>query len=210
MADGTGDFKRVTYLEPPDGDVGSNRPFQGRLARSVIVASMAAALGISVGFGALALRNLRDQQARDLAAAESLVVPVEIAAPQPSPAPPPAAAPLDVLPPEAAPAAAPAATAPVRPAAAPAPRADPDFDCRRPNSQSERLVCGDAELARLDRNMNRAFDAAVAAGAPYESLRQDQDNWLAVREDAARNEPDGVAGMYRQRIAELRDIAANF
>lgn len=92
-----------------------------------------------------------------------------------------------------------------------APRADPGFNCRYASLRSERLVCGDADLARLDRRLNRAFEEAVASGIPYRELRRDQDDWLRIREDAARRAgPGGVASVYRQRIAELREMAGGY
>ena len=69
------------------------------------------------------------------------------------------------------------------------------------------MVCGDSELATLDRRLNRAFDRAVGSGIPYRELRREQDDWLAIREDAARRSPEAVASIYRQRIRELNAIA---
>lgn len=207
MTDRTGEpWPGVTYLESPSAAA------RRRLTRPLIGAAVALALGVSFGFGVLALRNM-GQPAEETAEVAATGVPVEIAAPQPPQAPAQPAPPLEVLPPDMAKSiTVPAVAAPPLRAAKPfVPRADPEFSCRQPDTASERVVCGDAELARLDRGMNRAFDAAVKAGVPYPSLRQDQDDWLRVREDAARFEgPDGVAGMYRQRIAELREMAANF
>jgi uncharacterized protein len=73
---------------------------------------------------------------------------------------------------------------------------------------SEQMVCGDARLARLDRRLNRAFERAVESGVPYRELRDEQDDWLGIREDAAHRSPDAVASVYRQRIAELNDLAS--
>ncbi|HEY8573702.1 hypothetical protein [Phenylobacterium sp.] len=83
----------------------------------------------------------------------------------------------------------------------------PSFNCRYARSRSEQLVCGDSELAMLDRRLNRAFDRAVGSGIPYRELRREQDDWLSIREDAARRSPEAVASVYRQRIRELNAIA---
>jgi uncharacterized protein len=83
----------------------------------------------------------------------------------------------------------------------------PGFNCRYARSRSEQLVCGDAELATLDRRLNRAFNRAVSSGIPFRELRAEQDDWLNIREDAARRSPDAVASIYRQRIQELNAIA---
>ncbi len=82
----------------------------------------------------------------------------------------------------------------------------PSFNCRYARTRSERLVCGDAGLARLDRDLNRAFESAVASGVSRRALRAEQDSWLAVRESAA-GDPQAVADIYALRIEELRDVA---
>lgn len=133
-------------------------------------------------------------QARAPVAAPRRPTPV-IEAPAPAPAP--AAPEVREIPP-----------APPRIAAAPPrPVVQPSFNCRYASSRSERMVCGDPELARLDRRLDRAFERAVASGIPYRELRAEQDDWLSIREDAARRSPDAVGSIYRQRIAELEDLA---
>jgi uncharacterized protein YecT (DUF1311 family) len=202
-----------------------------------IAAGVAAAALLGVGVGVLTRQDMGDEpglpeRATTVASAEP-GVPIEIAAVEPAPAPS-RAAPLEVLPPDMARSAAERPVIRVAPPPAPVARrpdvvaapavqasavqafaraperaaASPGFDCRYASSRSERLVCGDAQLARLDRRLNRAFEEAVASGVPYRELRQDQDDWLRIREDAARQAgPDGVASVYRQRIAELDDLA---
>lgn len=87
-------------------------------------------------------------------------------------------------------------------AARPRAGSGPSFNCRNARSTSERLVCAEPELARLDRRLNAAFEDAIAAGADRRSLRSEQDQWLGVRERAA-PDPDAVADAYRRRIEEL-------
>lgn len=220
----------------PDEDLPPLAP-RRRSAAPLIGAGVAAALVLGVGVGVLTRRDIADEpglpdppRAEEVATA---AVPIEIAETPPPTATPPAP-PLEVLPPDMAKAAAartviprsapPSPAKPVEVAeAAPAPpavpasavvrdapplRQGPGFDCGYARSRSERLVCGDAELARLDRRLNRAFDQAVEAGVPYRSLREDQDDWLRIREHAAREAGRGaVASVYRQRIAELSDLA---
>lgn len=167
------------------------------------------------------------------AAAEAAATPMPVEVLEPAPPETPApSAPLEVLPAEMAEAA--EARAPVRPprpqprpeptartqasevaaapvlppiGRAPAPRAEPSFDCRYARSPSEQMVCGDAELAALDRRLDRAFQEAVQSGIPYRALRAEQDDWLAIREDAARRSPRAVESVYRQRIRELDALA---
>jgi len=121
------------------------------------------------------------------------------AAPMPTLAPKPAAvadAPRDV-----------AVAPPARDAVSAAPAAPAGFDCRDAGSQARAMVCGDPRLAALDRRMKRAYAAALDAGLPEDALREDQDDWLNIREDAARYSRAAVVNVYRQRIAELERAA---
>lgn len=84
----------------------------------------------------------------------------------------------------------------------------PSFDCRDAGSLAEEMVCTDAVLAAADRHMARAYRRAERSGAPIEALREDQDQWLAYREEAALRSPRAVAAAYDRRIGELEAIAA--
>jgi uncharacterized protein YecT (DUF1311 family) len=139
---------------------------------------------------------------------------------------------LEVLPPDMA-AAAPRAVVPAAPARrfAQAPRASepeplvapdplprlaevsprervrPSFECRDARTRAEAIVCNDPALAAADRRMNQAFRRAVRSGAPYDQLRGEQDDFLSIREQAARRSPEAVASIYAQRIDELDAMA---
>uniref|UniRef100_UPI0035AE25B3 lysozyme inhibitor LprI family protein n=1 Tax=Phenylobacterium sp. TaxID=1871053 RepID=UPI0035AE25B3 len=69
---------------------------------------------------------------------------------------------------------------------------------------------GDPELAAADRRLARAYNRAVASGVPARALRAEQDDWLSIRDDAARRSPDAVASVYEQRIRELNDLAEGY
>lgn len=82
------------------------------------------------------------------------------------------------------------------------------FDaCRDAPTRAYEMVCSDRRLAEADRRMKRAYSAALAAGAPPDALRRDQEDWLDVREEAAQISPRAVADIYRQRTRELFAIA---
>jgi uncharacterized protein YecT (DUF1311 family) len=89
----------------------------------------------------------------------------------------------------------------------PARTARPSFDCGEAGSYAEQTVCAEPELAEADRRLARAFRGALRAGAPYDMLRSEQDDWLAIREQAARHSPAAVESIYNQRIDELNAIA---
>jgi uncharacterized protein YecT (DUF1311 family) len=79
-------------------------------------------------------------------------------------------------------------------------------DCRYARTRAERLICGDPELAALDRNLARAYDRALDSGVSRRMLRRDQRDWLAERERAARYSGDAVYDVYVERIGELEDL----
>lgn len=82
------------------------------------------------------------------------------------------------------------------------------FDaCRDAPTPAYEMVCNDRWLAQADQRMKRAYSAALAAGAPVDELRRDQDDWLEVREEAARISRQAVADIYRQRTRELFAMA---
>lgn len=92
-------------------------------------------------------------------------------------------------------------------AAASASDTQPSFACSDAPTLARAMVCGDRRLAILDQRMKQAYAAALSAGAPGDVLREDQEDWLNVREDAAQKSRGTVAAVYRQRIAELRQLA---
>ena len=190
-------------------------------------ALLAGGIGAAVVAGAVLGLMARSQPAPAPAApsAASGTVPIEVVEMKPEPLPEPVGK-LEVLPEDMARAAEVAARSPPpRPRVEPEPLlnfaderemavavrpragADPSFNCGYARTDSEYLVCGDRELARLDRRLARAFDRALRAGVPFDDLRAEQDDWLAIREDAARHSPGAVASVYRQRIQELDALA---
>jgi uncharacterized protein len=70
------------------------------------------------------------------------------------------------------------------------------------------MVCEDPGLARADRRLQRAYERALRTGSvPPRELRDDQRDWLAIREDAAHRSPAAVRSVYEQRIDELNALA---
>ncbi|WP_374534206.1 hypothetical protein, partial [Phenylobacterium sp.] len=83
----------------------------------------------------------------------------------------------------------------------------PTVDCAAPRSLADEMTCADPALAAADRQMARAFRRAVRAGAPYGELRAEQNDFMAMREDAALRSPRALARLYDQRIDDLNAIA---
>jgi uncharacterized protein len=139
-------------------------------------------------------------------AAQAAKMDIEVAPPAPPSPVPRAPGKLEVLPPGAAQAAVRevAIAAPV----APAPQtAGADPACANAGGRAAQMVCADPGLADADRALNRAYRRALRSGVPTDQLRDEQRDWLAIREEAARRSPRAVARIYEQRIDELNQIA---
>jgi uncharacterized protein len=91
-------------------------------------------------------------------------------------------------------------TAPAEPASTDAPAiVPPSFDCAKAVSEAERLVCGDAELAALDRQLSARYREAKDADPAA------QRGWAKGRDDCWKA-PDArlcVLEAYRTRLVEL-------
>jgi uncharacterized protein YecT (DUF1311 family) len=135
----------------------------------------------------------------------------ERSAPMPPPTEEPVAAPRPQAPP---PPPRPVEPPPRRPEALPAPErqvavARPSFNCRVARGRVERMVCADADLARLDRQMSSGFYAALARGDAdtRAALRGSRDRWLAFRNRCST--AACVAQAYRDRMDEIADMSGN-
>lgn len=186
-----------------------------RLGRKALIGGIALACVLGVGLGLAARPQLTANAPRPAAMAPSSKtverqMDIVMAEPQPQ-APAPKSTPLEVMSPELAQAAE-AVTPPPAPTREPVVEpqyveASPSYDCREASSPAEEMVCSDPALAAADRHLARAFQRAIKAGAPYDLLRAEQDDWLAIREDAARHSPRAVAAIYDQRIGQLNAMA---
>lgn len=99
---------------------------------------------------------------------------------------------------------------PVQASAAPRPTAPavasrPSFNCRYARSRSEKLVCGSADLAALDRQMSSQFYAELgrADAAGRAALRRTRDRFLATRDRC-----DSEACVARAYVERMNEIAA--
>lgn len=102
----------------------------------------------------------------------------------------------------------PAIAAPAKPATAAAPKAKPEdpprpsFDCRRARSKPEKIICSDAELARLDRELGQLHaQAEAAARDPAAFKRQNDAQWL--RREATCRDRACLLDWYAQRREQL-------
>ena len=91
-----------------------------------------------------------------------------------------------------------------RPAEPPRMVNGPSFNCRYARSVTERMICGEPELAAADRRLAAAFNRAMAESPDPSALRRQQDRWLAARERAGADY-DAVLDLYEIRTRELRE-----
>lgn len=68
-------------------------------------------------------------------------------------------------------------------------RKKPGFNCAKANSPVETTICGDDDLADLDRRMSEAFAARLKAGGDTAALRASQRGFVQEREHCAEPEP---------------------
>jgi hypothetical protein len=80
--------------------------------------------------------------------------------------------------------------------------AGPSFDCAMARSTTERLICGDPDLARQDRELGRLYARAKAAAPDAAAFwRENNVEWKA-REATCRDR-DCLVAWYAQRRAQL-------
>ena len=88
-------------------------------------------------------------------------------------------------------------------ATAPTPRVSPSFDCRAARLKNEKLICGDAELAQLDRDLGRLYAQAKAA-APDRAAFQRQSDQAWARREAECSDKACLQRWYAERRAQLQ------
>ena len=85
----------------------------------------------------------------------------------------------------------------------PAVAADP---CAAEPTPADRTICGDRELRRLQRRLQRAYAEALDAHEEKGLLRQRQLAWREARNDVA--DPGRLARLYERRIEKLNSATA--
>lgn len=97
----------------------------------------------------------------------------------------------------------------------------PSFDCAKAKTRVEKLICSDAELAKLDREMSSEYYSLVSDktldGELKEILKNNQKKWLDSREKTPCLENEDVSeqqkcikNVYRIRIKEINDDKNDF
>ncbi len=80
------------------------------------------------------------------------------------------------------------------------------FDCKKAKTASEKLICADEELGRLDEALAKAYAEAARALGDGKALRKAQSLWLRSQRDTCKDSVCMRARM-ASRLAELRAMA---
>lgn len=97
----------------------------------------------------------------------------------------------------------------------------PSFDCAKAKTRVEKLICSDAELAKLDREMSSEYHSLVSDktldGELKKILKNNQKKWLDSREKTPCLENEDISeqqkcikNVYRIRIKEINDDKNDF
>jgi uncharacterized protein len=76
------------------------------------------------------------------------------------------------------------------------------FDCSKAASKVEKMICGDAELSRLDETLNHAYLQALDRADIKEQTIESQRQWLENERNACQN-AECIKKAYKARIREL-------
>lgn len=75
------------------------------------------------------------------------------------------------------------------------------FDCAKATTKVERMICGDAELSKLDEELTATYKTALQDEKQAETVRQAQKNWLKERNGCS--DADCVKRAYETRLTAL-------
>ena len=91
----------------------------------------------------------------------------------------------------------------------PALAARPSFDCGQATHEAEQMICKDAELAKLDRELTALYAQVMDDTPAHEQkmLKAEQRGWVKERNDCWKSSDQRgcIADAYRDRIDELED-----
>jgi tetratricopeptide (TPR) repeat protein len=87
----------------------------------------------------------------------------------------------------------------------------PTFDCRTAKRAVEKTICSDPDLARIDREIDAAYKAALAKldRKGVSQLRREQHNFIATRNKSFGNPQYNLKRELELRLAALRSMSAS-
>lgn len=78
------------------------------------------------------------------------------------------------------------------------------FDCSHPSTKIQKTICGDAELSRLDEEMDAAYMAALADEKHADAISRFQERWVAQRNGCIN------VGCVKESVKDLYDLQLSF
>ncbi len=90
----------------------------------------------------------------------------------------------------------------------PDPHEQPSFDCRKAASLSEKTICANAVLSRLDFQLGRTWKTLLddfIDSAQKSQMKEDQRTWIARRTNCG-DDADCIGKLYRNRISTLSGL----
>lgn len=89
------------------------------------------------------------------------------------------------------------------------PAAAASFDCAKAASAAEKTICGDAALSKLDEQLNKAYQGAIARTGNKTLVREWQRDWLKSHELAACKSAACMKPLFAARTALLDEAVAS-
>jgi uncharacterized protein len=89
-----------------------------------------------------------------------------------------------------------------------APPEQPSFDCRKAASVSEKSICANAALSRLDFQLGRMWKTLLddfIDAVQRTQMKQDQKMWMALR-DRCGDDANCIDKLYRDRLSTLNGV----
>ncbi len=81
----------------------------------------------------------------------------------------------------------------------------PSFDCGRATTSTERTICADPRLSRLDRDLSEAYAAALSRSSRDHEIRASQRRWIELRNSCG-NDIDCINNAMTGQISILSDF----
>jgi uncharacterized protein YecT (DUF1311 family) len=79
------------------------------------------------------------------------------------------------------------------------------FDCDKATTKTEKMICSDSELSKLDEEMAVAFKKSSSDSTLAETVRNDQKKWLKERNQCV--DKDCLKQAYSSRLVTLKEPA---
>lgn len=80
------------------------------------------------------------------------------------------------------------------------------FDCGKASTKVEKLICGDAALSKLDKELSAAYKTALQDKKQASTTKQAQKRWMKERNNCV--DAGCVKGAYEARLSSLRPVTS--